>query len=135
MRGDVRFFDVDFGYNRMNHPARHHTVRRKRRSEGRVRRCNQRGQATITNLINRFYDLADGRSATTASISIDQKADLRRSLGIVLQDTNLFTGTIRDNIATVVDATDRKSWLRRSLPMRTTSSADAAGQLRYRHRR
>ena len=84
------------------------------------------GKTTITNLINRFYDLADGKIRYDGiNINKIKKADLRRSLGIVLQDTNLFTGTIRDNIRYGrLDATDEESRQRRSLPMRTTSSAD-----------
>ena len=54
------------------------------------------GKTTITNLINRFYDIADGRKIRYDGININQirKSDLRQSLGIVLQDTNLFTGTV-----------------------------------------
>ena len=68
------------------------------------------GKTTITNLINRFYDLADGKIRYDGiNINKIKKADLRRSLGIVLQDTNLFTGTIRDNIRYGrLDATDEE---------------------------
>lgn len=68
------------------------------------------GKSDLTNLINRFYDLADGKIRYDGiNINKNQKADLRRSLGIVLQDTNLFTGTIRDNIRYGrLDATDEE---------------------------
>ena len=66
------------------------------------------GKTTITNLINRFYDIADGKIRYDGiNINKIKKADLRRSLGIVLQDTNLFTGTVMDNIRYgKLDATD-----------------------------
>ena len=66
------------------------------------------GKTTITNLINRFYDIADGKIRYDGiNINKIKKADLRRSLGIVLQDTNLFTGTVMDNIRYGrLDATD-----------------------------
>ena len=68
------------------------------------------GKTTITNLINRFYDLADGKIRYDGiNINKIKKADLRRSLGIVLQDVNLFTGTVMDNIRYGrLDATDEE---------------------------
>ena len=68
------------------------------------------GKTTITNLINRFYDIADARSATTAlNINKIRKSDLRRSLGVVLQDVKLFTGTVMENIRYGrLDATDEE---------------------------
>lgn len=68
------------------------------------------GKTTITNLINRFYDIADGKIHYDGiSINNIHKPDLRRSLGIVLQDTNLFTGTVRENIRYGnLDATDQE---------------------------
>ena len=99
-RGDVRFFDVDFGYEPDKiGAARHHTVCRSpvRRSRSSVQPA--RAKTTITNLINRFYDIADGKIRYDGiNINKIKKADLRRSLGIVLQDTNLFTGTVMENI-------------------------------------
>ena len=68
------------------------------------------GKTTITNLINRFYDLADGKIRyDDININKIKKADLRRSLGVVLQETNLFTGTIMENIRYgKLDATDEE---------------------------
>ena len=68
------------------------------------------GKTTITNLINRFYDIADGKIRYDGiNINKIKKADLRHSLGIVLQDTNLFTGTVRENIRFgKLDATDQE---------------------------
>ena len=68
------------------------------------------GKTTITNLINRFYDLADGKIRYDGiNINKIRKPDLRRSLGIVLQDVNLFTGTVMDNIRYGrLDATDEE---------------------------
>ena len=69
------------------------------------------GKTTITNLINRFYDIADGKIRYDGiNVNKIKKADLRRSLGIVLQDTHLFTGTVADNIRYgKLDATDAAS--------------------------
>ena len=68
------------------------------------------GKTTITNLINRFYDIADGKIRYDGiNINKIKKSDLRRSLGVVLQDTNLFTGTVMDNIRYgKLDATDEE---------------------------
>lgn len=68
------------------------------------------GKTTITNLINRFYDIADGKIRYDGiNINRIKKSDLRRSLGIVLQDVNLFTGTVMDNIRYgKLDATDEE---------------------------
>ena len=68
------------------------------------------GKTTITNLINRFYDIADGKIRYDGiNINKIKKADLRRSLGVVLQETNLFTGTVMDNIRYgKLDATDEE---------------------------
>ena len=68
-------------------------------TEDRVCRRYRAGKTTITNLINRFYDIADGKIRYDGiNINKIKKPDLRRSLGIVLQDTHLFTGTVMDNI-------------------------------------
>lgn len=78
--------------------ARHHHVRHAG-TEDCLRRRHGRGQTTITNLINRFYDIQDGKIRyDDININKIRKADLRRSLGMVLQDTHLFTGTVLDNI-------------------------------------
>ena len=68
------------------------------------------GKTTITNLINRFYDIADGKIRYDGiNVNKIRKADLRRSLGVVLQDVNLFTGTVMDNIRYGnLDATDEE---------------------------
>ncbi len=99
VRGDVRFFDVDFGYNPDKIVLHDITLYAEPGQKVAFVGATGAGKTTITNLINRFYDLADGKIRYDG-ININQikKADLRRSLGIVLQDTNLFTGTIRDNI-------------------------------------
>ena len=83
------------------------------------------GKTTITNLINRFYDIADGKIRYDGiNINKIQKGDLRRSLGIVLQDTHLFTGTVLDNIRYGrLDATMKSASRRRSSPTPTASSA------------
>ena len=99
VRGDVRFFDVDFGYDPEKIVLHDISLYAEPGQKVAFVGATGAGKTTITNLINRFYDLADGKiSYDGSNIKKIKKADLRRSLGIVLQDTNLFTGTIRDNI-------------------------------------
>ncbi len=99
LRGEIEFFDVDFGYTEeklvLHNIALNATSGQKIAFVG----ATGAGKTTITNLINRFYDLADGKIRYDGiNINKIKKSDLRRSLGVVLQDVNLFTGTIMDNI-------------------------------------
>lgn len=99
LTGDVRFFDVDFEYEE-NKPVLHNvTLYAKPGQKVAFVGATGAGKTTITNLINRLYDIADGKIRYDGiNINKIKKDDLRRSLGIVLQDTNLFTGTVMDNI-------------------------------------
>lgn len=99
LKGDVRFHDVIFGYNEKKTILHDINLFAKSGEKIAFVGATGAGKTTITNLINRFYDIQNG-SITYDGIDIKliKKDDLRRSLGIVLQDTNLFTGTIMDNI-------------------------------------
>lgn len=110
LQGDIRFFDVDFGYEE-NKPVLHNiTLYAKPGQKVAFVGATGAGKTTITNLINRFYDIADGKIRYDGiNINKIKKADLRRSLGMVLQDVNLFTGTVMDNIRYgKLDATDEE---------------------------
>lgn len=108
--GDVTFNDVDFGYNEEKTIL--HNIKLYAEPGQKVAFVGSTGagKTTITNLINRFYDIQDGKIKYDGiNINKIKKADLRRSLGIVLQDTHLFTGTVADNIRYGnLDATDEE---------------------------
>ena len=108
LRGDVRFTDVTFGYN-PDKPVLHDiTWFAKPGQKIALEGATGAGKTTITNLINRFYDIQEGMILYDGiNVKGIRKPDLRRSLGIVLQDVNLFTGTVMDNIRYgKLDATD-----------------------------
>lgn len=110
LRGDVRLSDVSFGYE-PNHEVLHNiSLYAKPGQKVAFVGATGAGKTTITNLINRFYDITGGKIRYDGiNIEKIKKDDLRRSLGIVLQDTNLFTGTIMDNIRYGrLDATDEE---------------------------
>ena len=110
LEGDVTFNDVDFGYDDkkivLHNIKLYATPGQKIAFVG----STGAGKTTITNLINRFYDIQDGKIRYDGiNINKIKKADLRRSLGMVLQDTHLFTGTVMDNIRYGrLDATDEE---------------------------
>ena len=111
LQGDVRFFNVDFGYVPEKKIVLHNISLYAKPGQKLAFVGNTgAGKTTITNLINRFYDINDGEILYDGiNIGEIRKPDLRRSLGIVLQDTNLFTGTVMDNIRYGrLDATDEE---------------------------
>lgn len=110
LTGDVRLFDVDFEYE-PGKPVLHNvSLYAKPGQKVAFVGATGAGKTTITNLLNRFYDIADGKIRYDGiNINKIQKRDLRRALGIVLQDTNLFTGTVMENIRYgKLDATDEE---------------------------
>ena len=111
LQGDVRFYDVNFGYTPEKTVLHNVSLYAKPGQKLAFVGSTGAGKTTITNLINRFYDINDGKIRYDGiNINKIKKADLRRSLGIVLQDTNLFTGTVMENIRYGnLDACDEES--------------------------
>lgn len=108
--GEVVFDDVDFGYDENKIVLHNISLYAKPGQKIAFVGATGAGKTTITNLINRFYDIADGKIRYDGiNINKIKKQDLRRSLGMVLQDTHLFTGTVMDNIRYgKLDATDEE---------------------------
>lgn len=108
LKGDITMFNVDFGYVPEKTVLHDVTLYANPGQKIAFVGATGAGKTTITNLINRFYDIADGKIRyDDININKIRKPDLRRSLGVVLQDTNLFTGTVMDNIRYgKLDATD-----------------------------
>ena len=110
LAGDVRLVDVDFGYTPDKTVLHDVSVYAEPGQKVAFVGATGAGKTTITNLINRFYDIADGKIRYDGiNINKIRKPDLRRSLGMVLQDVNLFTGTVMENIRYGrLDATDEE---------------------------
>ncbi len=110
LRGDVRLTEVDFAYTEGKTVLHDVTLYAEAGQKVVFVGATGAGKTTITNLINRFYDIADGKIRYDGiNINKIRKSDLRRSLGIVLQETNLFAGTVMDNIRYgKLDATDEE---------------------------
>ena len=110
LRGDVRLSEVDFGYTENKIVLHNVSLYAKPGQKIAFVGATGAGKTTITNLLNRFYDIADGKIRYDGiNINKIRKEDLRRSLGMVLQDTNLFTGTVMENIRYgKLDATDEE---------------------------
>lgn len=110
LAGDVRLTEVDFGYSPEKTVLHDVSVYAEPGQKVAFVGATGAGKTTITNLINRFYDIADGKIRYDGiNINKIRKPDLRRSLGVVLQDVNLFTGTVMDNIRYGrLDATDEE---------------------------
>jgi len=110
LRGDVRLLDVDFSYIEGKQVLSDVNVYAEPGQKVAFVGATGAGKTTITNLINRFYDIEDGKIRYDGiNVNKIKKKDLRRSLGLVLQETNLFTGTVMDNIRYgKLDATDEE---------------------------
>ena len=110
VKGDITMYNVDFGYVPEKQVLYDVTLYANPGQKIAFVGATGAGKTTITNLINRFYDIADGKVRYDGiNINKIRKSDLRRSLGVVLQDTNLFTGTVMDNIRYgKLDATDEE---------------------------
>ena len=110
LQGDVTFNDVDFGYTDDKIVLHNIVIHAKPGQKIALVGSTGAGKTTVTNLINRFYDIQDGKIRfDNINVNKIRKGDLRRSLGMVLQDTHLFSGTVRDNIRFgKLDATDEE---------------------------
>lgn len=110
LHGDIVMDDVDFGYDPDKIVLHNISLYARQGQKVAFVGATGAGKTTITNLLNRFYDIADGKIRYDGiNINKIKKGDLRRSLGMVLQDTNLFTGTVMDNIRYgKLDATDEE---------------------------